>query len=538
MRSIATHRGRGPLRVGVLDLLVDEAPSRHWLDLTYRAVFKKQYASIMPQAVAVWCRQLGHRVRYATYYGQREPDRLLPDDLDVLFVSAYTQASALAYALARLYRRRGVRTIIGGPHARAFPRDCLRFFDVAVHGCDKALVADILRGAVDPGTLATTARPLIDLPSVEERMPEIAGSAFARGRPVPTTTVPLLASVGCPYTCDFCIDWQSPYAVLPPERLAADLAYLARRLPGVMVSFHDPNFAVRFDQVLSVIERTVGGGGNPYIMESSLSVLRGERLRRLRDTRCIYVAPGIESWEGYAGKAGAAGMSGRRKLGHLVERFTELHAHRLGLQANFMFGTDADRGEEPVELTKEFIRRLPFVWPAVNVPTPFGNTPLYDRYLAEGRILERMPFTFYYTPYLVTTLQHYEPGDYYAKLADIYAVMTSNEMLWRRLRTRESVGLRFLHAVRTFGMRQDLAAFGRLERLLRTDPRFRAFHEGRSTALPELYHREYERKLGRYASLLSRGDRTPHLEPAAGAGARNAARAAPDGAGAEPSRMA
>jgi len=54
MKSTANHRGRGALRVGVLDLLVDEAPSRHWLDLTYRAVFKKQYARIMPQAVAVW----------------------------------------------------------------------------------------------------------------------------------------------------------------------------------------------------------------------------------------------------------------------------------------------------------------------------------------------------------------------------------------------------------------------------------------------------------------------------------------------------
>ncbi len=512
MRSAANGRV-GALRVGVLDLLIDEAPSRGWLDRAYRAVFKKQYAGIMPQAVAVWCRQLGHRVRYAAYYGQCAPHQLMPDDLDVLFVSAYTQASALAYALARLYRARGTLTIIGGPHARSFPADCLRFFDLAVDACDKGLVRDMLRGAFDPGTIVTTAAPLSDLPSVEERMPEIAASAFARGRPIPTSTVPLLASVGCPYTCDFCIDWRSPYVVLSPERLAADLAYLARRWPAVMVSFHDPNFAVRFDQVLSVMERSVGRACNRYIMESSLSVLRGERLRRLRDTNCIYVAPGIESWRDYANKAGAGGTTGSAKLARLVDHFGELHAHGMGLQANFMLGTDTDRGDEPVELTKEFIRRLPFVWPTVNVPTPFGNTPLYDRYLAEGRILRAMPFTFYYTPFLVTTLRHYEPADYYRKLEDIYAVMTSSEMLWRRLRTRESVGQRFLHAVRTFGMRQDLAAFRRLGGLLRSDSRFRAFHEGRTAELPDLYHRAYERKLGSYAELLSRDDRTPVLEP-------------------------
>jgi radical SAM superfamily enzyme YgiQ (UPF0313 family) len=504
------------MRVGVLDVLVDEAPSRHRLDLLYRAVFRKQYAGIMPQAVAVWCRRLGHTVHYAAYWGQRDPLALLPADLDVVFVSTYTPASALACALARVWRRRGVRTVIGGPHARAFPLDCLRFFDVVVGACDAALVGDIAGGAVDPGSIVASGRGLTELPSVEERLPEIRVSAFARGRPVPTSTIPLLASVGCPYACDFCIDGRTPYAVLDPARLAADLAYLGRSWPRVMVSFHDPNFGVRFDEVLGLIEATPRGRANPYIMESSLSVLRPARIARLRATNCVYVAPGIESWHAYGEKAGAARTTGAAKLERLVAHFEELHAHGIGLQANFLFGTDADRGDDPVELTKAFIRRLPFVWPTVNVPTPFGNTPLYDRHLAEGRILGAMPFTFYYTPYLVTTLAHYDAVGYYDKLIDIYAAATSGAMLARRLVTREGRGIRFLHAVRTVGMRQDLATLRRLRALLTGDPRFRAFHEGRSAELPEFYHREYERKLGRYAELIRPAERRPLLEPAAG----------------------
>jgi hypothetical protein len=38
-----------------------------------------------------------------------------------------------------------------------------------------------------------------------------------------------------------------------------------------------------------------------------------------------------------------------------------------------------------VELTKEFMRRLPFVWPTINIRTPFGGTLLYERCLTEGR---------------------------------------------------------------------------------------------------------------------------------------------------------
>lgn len=497
------------MKIGVLDILVDSP--RTWINFAYRGLLKKQYASIMPQAVAAWCRQLGHEVAYAAYYGQHDPKRLLPDDLHVVFLSTYTQSSAFAYALAKLYRQEGTRTVIGGPHARSFPADCLRFFDWVVLECDKALIGELLDGAFERNSIVTSGRPFRDLPSVEERMPEIAASAFANGKPVWTSVVPLLSSVGCPYACDFCVDWSNDYALLPLDRLEADLNFVSSRWPRVMVAYHDPNFGVKFDQVLSVMERVPHLVRNPYVMESSLSVLKGPRLKRLKDTRCVYVAPGVESWQAYSEKVGVGRSVGRDRLEHLVARFGELQDHVMGLQANFMFGTDVDRGDEPVELTKEFMRRLPFVWPTINIPTPFGGTPLYDRCLAQGRILRSMPFSFYYTPYLVTTLENYHPIDYYEKLTDMYGFMTSGAMIARRLVAEAPPTLRMLHVLRSLAMKKFLAAFRRIKGLLKTDLEFRAFHEGRSSALPEYYRRVYERKLGKYASLLSPAERTPEL---------------------------
>jgi radical SAM superfamily enzyme YgiQ (UPF0313 family) len=284
------------MRIGVLDILVDSPCT--WANYAYRAVLKKQYASIAPQAVSVWCRQLGHEVFYVSYYGQRDPRRMLPNDLDVVFIATYTQSSALSYALAKLYRSEGILTVIGGPHAKSFPVDCLRFFDFVVQECDKELIDDLLEGAFDRGSIVTSGRPLRDIPSVEERMPEIGASAFAFGMPVRSSIVPLLSSVGCPYTCDFCVDWNNPYALLPLDRLEADLTYLSTRWPRTLVAFHDPNFGVKFDQVLSVIEKIPAPARNPYIMESSLSLLKGPRLQRLEETGCVYVAPGVESWGG------------------------------------------------------------------------------------------------------------------------------------------------------------------------------------------------------------------------------------------------
>ncbi len=498
------------MRIGILDLLA-VARNSGWPERLYAAYFRRQFANIMPQAISVWCRRLGHDVFYRTYYGQADPRDFLPADLDVVFISAYTQASALAYALAKLYHADGTLTVIGGPHAKAFPNDCLRFFDLVVKDCDRRLVEELLARRFDPPAIIASGRALAGFPSVEERMPEIATASFTDGRPLFTSVVPMLASLGCPYSCDFCIDWNTKYVPLPRHRVLADLRYVAEHLPNVHVVFHDPNFGVRFDEMMDILEEVPAPRRTPYLMESSLSVLKPRRLDRLRATRCVYVAPGVESWGDYSAKAGVGNRTGRDKLERVVDHFALMREFVPGLQANFMFGTDEDVGSEPVDLTKEFFRRLPFVFPTVNIPTPFGGTPLHEQAVREGRVLEAMPFAFYFIPNLVMRLRNYHPIEYYGHLIDMHAAIASCLMTARRLLAGVPLSMRVLHALRTFGVRQDLRELRRIRRLLRSDSTFRAFHEGRPVDLPEYYRAQLRRRLGRYACLLSDNDIRPVL---------------------------
>jgi hypothetical protein len=511
------------MRIGVLELLTEEL-GQGWIRNTYNRNFRRHYASIAPQAVSVWCRELGHEVHYATYYGEGRPEDLLPADLEVVFMATYTRASVLAYALARIYRRRGALTVLGGPHATAFPTDSLRFFDIVVHDCDKALIASILRGEYAPGSVVSSGHQLQEFPTVEQRMPEIAVASFDRGRRMIMSNIPLLTSIGCPYRCDFCVDWKNDYVMLPRERLLADLRYVAEKLPGILLGFHDPNFAVKFDEVLELIEQIPPDKRNPYVMESSLSILHGPRLRRLRETNCLYAAPGVESWADYSNKAGVGGSIGRPKLEKVVEHFEELHRHVPGLQANFIFGTDGDSGSEPAELTREFIRRLPFVWPTVNIPVPFGGTPLYDHYLAEQRLLRVMPFAFYYFPFTVVRPLHYGTIEFYDHLIETFKTIASRRLLLRRVRSTSSPGLRALHFLRTTGALNGVWTLRTLRNRIAADPELLAFHEGRSSRLPSYYGGVLKERLGSYAELLSERDLTPELEPAGGTGLKDARR--------------
>ena len=58
-------------------------------------------ASLMPQVVAVWCEELGHRVRFVCYTSAGDLDRQMLQETDVLFISAFTRAAQTAYAKAR-----------------------------------------------------------------------------------------------------------------------------------------------------------------------------------------------------------------------------------------------------------------------------------------------------------------------------------------------------------------------------------------------------------------------------------------------------
>ncbi|MGB6650419.1 MAG: radical SAM protein, partial [Bacteroidota bacterium] len=112
------------LRIGVIDL-VSQGPTRS----LWARIMNANLASIMPQVVAVWCKRQGHDVSFLCYTGFENLARELPQDLDLLFIGAFTESAQLAYALSNQFHSQGVVTVLGGPHARCFPQDARKYFD-------------------------------------------------------------------------------------------------------------------------------------------------------------------------------------------------------------------------------------------------------------------------------------------------------------------------------------------------------------------------------------------------------------------------
>lgn len=498
-------------KVGILDLGAGKGPKgwEHYFGL----IEKKQYVGVTPQVVSVWCRQLGHAAYYATYYGKGDPLAKLPNDLDVVFISTHSNLAPLAYALCKLYQRRGARVIIGGPHAKSFPLDALRYFDLVVLECDKALIEDIIDDRFPRKSIVSSRKPYEDTPTIEERMPEIKASVFWNDKPYLFSLIPMLASMGCPYTCNFCTDWNNAYRALSNERLQADLKFASQKLPGVRLIFYDPNFGIRFDETLDSFENIAPARRNPYAIESSLTNVRTtERLQRLRDTNCIAVAPGIESWSQYSNKAAVGKAALREKMERVVEHLEMVNEYVPFIQTNFIFGLDNDYGDEPFELTKEFLMRVPFATPTLNIPMAFGGTPLFDTLLTEGRLLPKLPFNFYVIPYLTVILKNYDPVEYFTKMIDMYTVLYSRQLIYARWKAKTFWQAKGLHYIRTVAFYTLAHAMGRTLDMLKHDREFYAFHTGKSDVLPEFYVREYQTQLGKYAELMPACESQPILD--------------------------
>ncbi|MEG3640108.1 B12-binding domain-containing radical SAM protein [Magnetococcus sp. PR-3] len=500
------------MKVGILEVLNLTTPT--WKEKLYHSMISKQLASVMPQAIAVWCRELGHQTYYKTYYGIGKIENAFPDDLDIIFISSSTIYSPIAYALGKLFRKAGIRTVFGGPHAKSYPADCLRFFDLVVKECNKSLIAEILRGEIQSGQYISSSKPLGEVPTIEERAPEIRASAyfFNKWRSL-ITVIPTLTSTGCPYTCDFCADWDQPYKALPLDRFEKDIAYLADHFKGGVLSFWEPNFAVKFERLYKVMSTVPPALRVPYMFEASQGILTPSRLEKMQETNHGYLLVGVESWSADLKKGGfQRGSSPQEKFDQTIKFFNGIQKYQLTMITSFIFGLDHDSGDEPVERIKEFIRQVPFTWALVNLPSPYGGTPLFDRMHEENRILNEMPFSFYRPPYLMMRIKNYSPRDYYMKLFEISTVNSSDEALARRMESIPKWNQRMFYRLLTMVESQVSSFYRDMVERLESDSSFRRFHEGKEEPLPEFYHQEYEKHVGRFAPLLSRADRRPNLE--------------------------
>lgn len=479
------------LRITILDL-VTKGPTRR----LYNRVMNANLASIMPQAIGVWCEELGHEVRFVCYTGSEDLIGEVLVDTDVLFVGAFTRSAQTAYAVSNLSRRGGAVTVLGGPHARCYPQDAAKYFDYVLGFTDKRVIADLLADIAPHrpvGLQLTALRQPTEMPSLRERWkfiaPTIAKASFLQ-------IVPMVGSMGCPYTCSFCIDSVVPYQPLPFDRIRDDLRFLLTKMRRPRVGWHDPNFGVRFDDYMDAIEEVVPPRRMRFVAESSLSLLSEAHVKRLRRNGFDGLLPGIESWYELGNKSKTGINVGAEKVRQVAEHVNMILRHIPYVQTNFVLGLDCDKGSEPFELTKKFIDLAPGAYPAFSLLTAYGQAaPLNLELQRAGRVLP-FPFHFLDSNHAMNVRPlNYGWREFYDHAVDLTRYALSGARVRRRFWANRGVTTRALNAVRaTSSNRAEYQA--KIRRMLDEDVEVRRFVEGESTVLPRFYENRIRKSLG------------------------------------------
>ncbi|HEX2250875.1 MAG TPA: radical SAM protein, partial [Gemmatimonadales bacterium] len=300
-----------------------------------------------------------------------------------------------------------------------------------------------------------------------------------------------------------------PYQPLEFEGLKDDLRFfLELQMPRSVAVWHDPNFGIRFDEYLDVIEEAVPPGAIHFVAETSLSLLKEENLKRLQRNGFKAIAPGIESWYDMGNKSKTARRTGMDKVKQVSDHVNMILRYIPYIQTNFVMGLDGDMGPEPFELTKKFIDLSPGAFPAYSLLSAFGRAaPMNLEYQRAGRVLP-FPFHFLNNNHAMNVRpKNYTWPEFYDGLVDVTSYSFSWKAIARRIPATATMIPKWMNVVRAVSSE----GFGRIRyhrtirRLLDTDRSVRSYLEGETDVLPDFYAQRIRSELGPAYQFLPEG---------------------------------
>jgi radical SAM superfamily enzyme YgiQ (UPF0313 family) len=306
-------------------------------------------------------------------------DMPLDLDADLVGLTVITGTAVRAYELADHFRQRGITAVMGGPHITLIPDDAQPHADAIVTGYAEdswpQLLRDFASGQLKPRYDQAPRLNLADRP-------------FARRDLLPChsylTNNVFEATRGCIHSCDFCVvpaAWgRKPYQK-PVEQVVADIRqHGARKLIFVDLNLiADRRYATDLFKALIPLKLQW------YGLATVLLVDDPELLGLAARSGCKGLLMGLESISPQNLRENHKGFNSPEKYMRVVEH---LHEHGIALQGCFVFGLDQDEPDIFMK-TAEFAVQAKIDLPRFAIVTPFPNTALYKRLLAEGRILTK-----------------------------------------------------------------------------------------------------------------------------------------------------
>jgi radical SAM superfamily enzyme YgiQ (UPF0313 family) len=327
-----------------------------------------------------------------------------------------------ACELARWYRERGAKVILGGLHVLSCPDEAAPHADALAIGEGVQLWGQILAD-IEAGCLKTVYRGDYRRPYREDPPPRrdlLPRASFL-------TTSSLIATRGCHNRCGFCYlstdGLQMPYLVRDVEQVVAE--FLADDQPYAVFVDNNlgsrPAYLRRLCRALRPLEKI-------WSAAVSIDVTDDEDLvREMALAGCTGVFVGFESLDD-DNIADARKKSPR--AADYARRVGLFHANGIQVNGSFVLGFDHDR-PDVFDRTVEWIEAQRLECATFHILTPYPGTPLFRQMEAEGRLLHK-EWTLYDTANVVFRPRHMTVDELAEGYAWCYRRLFSHASIWRR----------------------------------------------------------------------------------------------------------
>lgn len=361
------------------------------------------------------------RVRYWDENLLQGPPPLAPLP-EVVGITVHLTFAERAYELARWYRARGCRVVLGGLHVQSCPEACVPHADAIAIGEGVLLWPEILRdverGQLKPRYEATYEGPY-------ESDPPPRRDLLMRDSYLTTTS--LIATRGCHNRCGFCYlatdGLRMPYRVRDPEDIQRQ--FKANGQPYAV--FIDNNLGSKPDY-LRALCRALRPLEKIWSAAVTLDVTDDPALvREMALAGCTGVFIGFESLSD-------ENLTNARKRTPRTEDYARrvgiFRDHGIQVNGSFVVGFDGDR-KDTFTLLAQWLEQTPLECATFHILTPYPRTPLFRQLEAEGRLLHR-DWSKYDTAHVVFQPKQMTPEELHLGYDWLYRRLFSHVSIWRR----------------------------------------------------------------------------------------------------------
>lgn len=307
------------------------------------------------------------------------------EEADLVGVSAFTSTINRAYDIARLYREKGIKVVMGGIHPSMLPEESLQFADAVVVGEVEMVWSKIIDDFENRQLNGRYIGPQVDFDrfDVMPRHDLIDPSYKFRG---------VITSRGCPFNCNFCTVTKylgSKYRQRKPENVLRELELLANNR---YIFFQDDNLVgyrkAHKDNALKLFRGMLERGlKKRWFTQISVNVAQDEEvIKAAAEAGCMFVFIGFESLSPASLRLMRKNINlktGPDNYRRVVDAF---HKHGVGVVGSFMIGNDYESPKHFRHLAG-FLVRSKIDAVQMTITTPLPGTAFMKQMQEEDRLL-------------------------------------------------------------------------------------------------------------------------------------------------------